>query len=521
MSIVTSSKDMFTTGSDGIMRKGFDVKLRFAVLVFVLVGAAALWLAGCSIEKTPLPQSGSISVTYSFGTNAVTGARISLDGHMTARTTPAVLTGVPTGTHDVGVFFPGYVDTSVSVLVSVNQTVEATLVATPAEGGNLTVQAAPDGTILLMNNVPIDTVPVEIESPTLFRNLGVGTFRFSAYLPGSATELPAQWSITLSPHVTSTLAPVFTPVPTGANEGDLAPVFELPSDWDSSMYRLQDYRGRVTLVTFFFYNCSACVEEFPYIAAMYRDPAYEGKIEFLGVDFADDYHTLANYREDHPSLGITFPLLHDRSQAVRQAYGILSCPANFIVDQTGRIRLIEQSIPEAELRQTVNQLLDIASAPTFGMRMRDTLITYTDGSVPHEFVGVISNLLNGPRSVSVTLTPVVCPDSTRRFSMCVGDQCVAPAFGPMQFNTTMNPLRSDTVKFDLYNEIDVWDSTYEIYLPEYKEFVGDYVLDVSATPSDNAAGRADFRLHLHDGRQGSLSRPVSPISANSSPARSD
>jgi peroxiredoxin len=493
---------MHTTESDHNNPRETDFSLRTWSCLALILGMLAVWFSGCVIEETPAPRSGSVHVTFIAGDTTLAGARIRVDGRVTPRVTPATLTGIPVGPRRVSAFLPGFVDTSLVVVVNENETTEAALVAARADGGTLELSNAPDGTVLLMNNIPLDTVPVEIETPTLFSNLGIGTFRFSAYLPGSATELPAQWTVTLAPRTPVTLTPIFTPVQTGNNEGDLAPVFQLASDWDQSPYRLQDYRGRVVLVSFFFYNCTACIEEFPYIAALYKDPRYEGRIEFLGVDFVDSYSQFARFREDHPALDITFPLLHAPGLSVKTAYGLVSCPANFIIDRTGRIRLIEQTIPEAELRQTVDQLLETSSLPEFSFSMRDTAKTYTDGTRSQEFDGLLKNQLGSPRNFIFTIDPVVFPDTSRETSICIGTNCILPRSGPISYTATSLPLATDTIRYSVYNYIAQWfegeNGWYSI--PMDSALHGDYTLDVGITPEDNPSERIGYRLHLHDGQ---------------------
>lgn len=480
-----------------------------AVWVAVLLGFA---LCGCEIEETKPPEAGTIVVSLADTNGSpIHGARIRLDGLETPRYTPASLSEVSAGNHTVSAFKPGFVDTSVNVVVQNNQTVFAQLVTQPIEGGNIELQGAPDGTILILNNVAVGSVPVTPDFPALFARVGLGSYRASAFLSGHATELPAQWLIQLAANVTVPISPLFIPETEGVEIGQLAPVFDLPCDWDSSHYRLQDYRGQVVLVSFFFFNCSACIEEFPYIARIYREPEYAGKVQFFGIDFIDSYRTFSRFREDHPTLGISFPLLHD-SQNLHSEYNVSVCPANFLIDATGRVRLATGGISEPQLRQSLDALLNQANSHTFSFEMHDTLISYSDGNQSFLFHGRVENLLNAQRSFVFDMNPVVKPDTNRLFSICTWGGCFAPRSDRIIVHQQYPPLKVDTlVSFDIYNQINDWSG--EFPLPVDFPLSGDYEMHVAVYPADNTAERIEYRLRLDDQRIFSRTPPFTSKNA--------
>jgi peroxiredoxin len=467
------------------------------LVAFILTISASWWMVGCQIEETEPPQSGGLYVTMVDEFNApITGAHIWINNRESPRITPAVLTGLPVGSTRLRVFKPGFLDTSRVIDVVANRIDSVQIQTVLAPSGSIDLTDAPTGTILLLNNIPVGAVPTSPETPTLFSSLGLGTFNVSAFLPGNATELPSKWTVELNPDNPAVLSPIFTPVQTGFNVGDLAPLFSLRSDWDTSVYRLQDFRGRVCLISFFFYNCSGCVQEFPYIASLYSDPAYEGKIQFFGIDFSDTYSTFARFREDHPTLGITFPLLHDPAQSVRFAYGITSCPTNIFVDATGRIHSIHGSISEAELKQTVDEMVGASSGSTFRFTMTDTVINYTNDTLNYDFHGTVENLLNAPRNLKYSLNPVDYPDTARQHSICVSLNCYAPVSGPIgSWSNPIDPLHADPVKCTIYAQISDWSNGFPI--PVRAPLVGNYTLDIVVFAADNTTERYGYRLHLN------------------------
>ncbi|HEY3294291.1 MAG TPA: TlpA disulfide reductase family protein [bacterium] len=469
----------------------------------VLLAALTLVLAGCSIQKTEPQRTGSLYVTLNSGDTLLTGARIRVDGNQTTRLTPALITGLSVGTHHIAAFRPGYVDSTFSVDVVFNATDTLALQTVPASDGSIRLDgdaAFLAGTVLLVNNIPVDTIPVSLEDPTLFPNIGIGTFEVSAYKPGYATELPSRWTVQLASGSTVTLSPVFTAVAEGPNVGDLAPSFKLRSDWGTTQYGLQDFRGQVCLVSFFFYECSACAEEFPYIASMYRDVRYAGKLQFFGIDFTDPYSRFVQYRDDHDAFGITFPLVHDPRMTVKNAYNVFNCPANYIVDPTGRIHLIQGSIPEPVLHQSVDELLRLADAPTYSFGIRDTLQSYAVDTVDFRFGGAtMTNLLAASRTFLYTITPLsfVDADTGRYISLCTWHTCYQTRTGVYLQPESYSPLQVDTA---VAVTVSRWVKTWVDGTPvdSIIGFHGDYTFDLSVHPSDNPREVTTYRLRLHD-----------------------
>lgn len=481
---------------------------RFSVIasIFLMAGLATMFLVGCDIEETPPPRTGSVRVTLSDNPDTldiIQGAAIWIDGRETFRRTPATLAGIPVGMHTISTFKPGLVDTSATIEIVVDQTVQVDFVTAAATSGAIDLVNAPTGTVLLLNSIPVGAVPTIFDPPTLFEGLGIGSFRVSAYLPGHATEFPAPWTVALSDFPPFTLTPIFSSVPEGIAPGNLAPIVPdtLLSDWDRAPVWLQDYRGQVVLLTFFYNNCSGCIEEFPRLQAVYDDPAFQGKFVVIGADFVDPYNTFANFRDTHRSLGLTFPLVHNRTQSLRDAYNVTTHPANFLIDQTGRIRMARGGVSEPELRQQLNALIGSGQTETFRFEMRESLIEYTDGDRTFEFHATVTNLLAAPRSFVFQLHPISYPDTTRQSSICVADVCTAPRAGAVSYTTNFNALAADSgVYFTIYNFVTDPESGFPVPSP----VSGDHTLDVSVYPADNVSDVITHRLLLDDVSGGSF-----------------
>jgi peroxiredoxin len=478
-----------------------------ALLALLLVAA----FAGCQIQKTETAASGSAYVMLrdsSAADSLLSGARIRLDGRETLRQTPALLKNLSVGEHRIGAFKPGYNEVELHVTVHADAVDSAALRTAPvADGGYIFVADAPNGTVLLLNGLPVGAVPVSGPDARRFGPFAIGTFRASVFLPGFITEAPSSWRVSLTSGVTDTLRPVFSAGSVGPQVGNLAPDFALPSDWDTSRIRLSDHRGQVTLVSFFFYNCSACIEEFPYIAAAYehyQSTEYADQVRFIGVDFVDTYSMFARFREDHPALGITFPLLFDQAGlGAGNAYGVTTCPANFLIDRTGRIQLVTGSIPEAQLYQTIDGLLETDELPTFRFEMADTLIHYSNGMEMQNFVGTVHNLLNADQALVLRIAPLSFPDADRTLGTCIGDVCYAPSPGAQSLTAVLSPLVTDSVHITFYTNI-----TDSSGIPVDSALHGSYTLAVTVYPEAEPEDSVNCRLRLVPAASAGLSAPV-------------
>jgi len=324
---------------------------RYLTLSCLLISLVVL-IAACEIEETHTNQGQVFVSVADTGGVEITGARIWLDGVQTAAQTPDTLPQVAAGNHSIMVTKPGYLSATQNVTVVEDEVSSVALTVEDAPFAAIELVDAPTGTALLIDNTEFAMTP-----PNLV-DIGIGDWLASAYLPGHATNAPARWTLTLAPRDTAHVPVGFTALADGNTAGSLAPVFALPSDLDSAMFRLQDYRGKIVLISFFFYTCGPCLQEFPHIQEVYADPAYAGWLEFFGLDATDPWSLFRLYRTVNSTLGLTFPLLHDRSQDTRTTlYEVASCPTNILIDPTGTIRYRWLQISEAELRSAVETLI--------------------------------------------------------------------------------------------------------------------------------------------------------------------
>jgi peroxiredoxin len=327
-------------------------KLQRAFLFAIIALLSVLWFAGCEIEESARGLTGSLVVSLHDTTDAeIFGAEILVDGVAQTQRTPATLREISVGEHSITAHHPSYEQVTGTAAVALNQTASLTLTTRLAPVGTIEFAGVPDGTVLLVNTIPLATTP-----PNYLR-LGTGTHLLSCYLPDHTTQLPSRWEPLLTIGDTVTITPHFAAKGTGGRVDSLAPVFFLADDYDSTVISNSSFRGFVTVVTFFYYNCAPCLEEFPSIQATYVNTDFAGKVQFFALDDADAWTIFRTYREDHATLGLTFPLLWDPGAQMSARYGVTVHPVNFVIDQSGRIRYRFAQVNQSILRNAIEFLL--------------------------------------------------------------------------------------------------------------------------------------------------------------------
>jgi thiol-disulfide isomerase/thioredoxin len=118
--------------------------------------------------------------------------------------------------------------------------------------------------------------------------------------------------------------------PTGGR-APFGPTFALP-DLEGDTTRLADYRGKVTLVNFWASWCDPCREEFPHMAALYRELARTDFDIAAISDDVDEGKMRAFVREFRPP----FPILVGGGR-MKGTYHYRGLPYSVLLDRDGRI----------------------------------------------------------------------------------------------------------------------------------------------------------------------------------------
>jgi len=114
-------------------------------------------------------------------------------------------------------------------------------------------------------------------------------------------------------------------------EGRTAPVFSLP-DLDGHLKQLP--KGQVVLLNFWATWCPPCRQEMPSMVTLYNKMKSQG-LKVVAVSVDQDSSELASFVREY---SLPFEVLHDKSNAVSQRYGVYRYPESFLIDRQGRVR---------------------------------------------------------------------------------------------------------------------------------------------------------------------------------------
>ena len=164
------------------------------------------------------------------------------------------------------------------------------------------------------------------------------------------------------PATASTTGGVVLPV----SQRTEAPDFTGIDGWlNSTPLTLADLRGKVVLIDFWTFSCVNCVRTIPHLKILYDDYKSRGFV-IVGVHSPEfDFEQVtANVAAAVTRLGVTWPVAIDSQMATWNAYQNEYWPAEYLLDQQGRIAYT--SFGEGDYTQTdaaVAQLLNVHEAP--------------------------------------------------------------------------------------------------------------------------------------------------------------
>lgn len=149
-----------------------------------------------------------------------------------------------------------------------------------------------------------------------------------------------------------------------ADAGQSAPDFSGISNWfNSPPLSISSLRGKVVLVDFWTYGCINCVHTLPYVTqlqAKYKDRG----LVVVGIhtpEFPFE-RSPANVQAALKRHGITYPVAQDNDSATWNAYSNRYWPAQYIVDQNGKIVFTHEGEGAYEdIDRTIGKLLNASS----------------------------------------------------------------------------------------------------------------------------------------------------------------
>jgi thiol-disulfide isomerase/thioredoxin len=143
-----------------------------------------------------------------------------------------------------------------------------------------------------------------------------------------------------------------------------APDFVGLNKWfNSAPLNMAELRGKVVLVDFWTYGCVNCVNTLPHVTALYEKYKDRGLV-VVGIhtpEFPFE-RSASNVQAALKRHGITYPVAQDNDSRTWNAYRNQYWPAQYIVDQNGKI--VFQHAGEGqyeEIERTVTRLLNATS----------------------------------------------------------------------------------------------------------------------------------------------------------------
>jgi thiol-disulfide isomerase/thioredoxin len=141
-----------------------------------------------------------------------------------------------------------------------------------------------------------------------------------------------------------------------------APNFVGIQAWfNSAPLNIADLRGKVVLVDFWTYGCYNCVNTLPYVTRLYDTYKDKGLV-VVGVHTPElpFEKSAGNVQAAIKRHGIRYPVAQDNEYATWNAYRNQYWPAQYIVDQTGKIVFAHAGEGQYdEIERTVQKLFDV------------------------------------------------------------------------------------------------------------------------------------------------------------------
>jgi len=117
-----------------------------------------------------------------------------------------------------------------------------------------------------------------------------------------------------------------------------APDFAVSNWFNSAPLNIASLRGKVVLVDFWTYGCVNCVNTLPHVTELYAKYKDRGLV-VVGIhtpEFPFE-RSASNVQAALKRHGITYPVAQDNDSRTWNAYGNRYWPAQYIVDQSGKI----------------------------------------------------------------------------------------------------------------------------------------------------------------------------------------
>lgn len=171
-----------------------------------------------------------------------------------------------------------------------------------------------------------------------------------------ATEAPAATSaptIVIASPTPAPTAEAKTAADSDEKSYPMAPDFTAQELITGKTIKLSDYRGKIVFLNFWGSWCPPCRAEMPSFEEVYEE--YGDQIVIIGVGINDSKGNLISFAK---SVGVTYPIVWDRTSEIARHYRIRSLPTTYRIDQKGQIRGVAQGgLQKEQLVKAIEALL--------------------------------------------------------------------------------------------------------------------------------------------------------------------
>lgn len=130
--------------------------------------------------------------------------------------------------------------------------------------------------------------------------------------------------------------------------------FEL-MDINNKLYKIDDFKGKVTLVNFWATWCPPCIEEIPSLNRLQKI-MNNTDFRLLSINYAEDDETVREFTRE---VSVEFPVLMDETGEVSRDWKILVLPSTYVIGPDGKIAFGVNAAINWDSPQTVQQLKDL------------------------------------------------------------------------------------------------------------------------------------------------------------------
>lgn len=171
--------------------------------------------------------------------------------------------------------------------------------------------------------------------------------------PPSPTPKPAEPTATVAQ--SKTVAPATTTPATKDEETDLPIAEDFTAEnllKPGQKIHLSDYSGKIVFLNFWGSWCPPCRAEMPAFEKIYEK--YGDQVIIIGVGINDSSDNLIRFAK---SIGVTYPIVNDRTSEIARHYHIRSLPTTYRINQKGEIQGVAVGgLNEEQLIQAIEDL---------------------------------------------------------------------------------------------------------------------------------------------------------------------